>query len=336
MMRTIAWTSAVALVLLTTSASADPEERCLDLNRQCVCSETLDTNQSIPKKIHVNPNNSTNKECSGEPGDGRSVYLTQGGTTPIESHMPSGNRVSRVWANTGPGVAHVIGNIDAVTSSTRRHCARVYFRFSDDYSLTATHTCEPDNPAYPDCCERNKLMRVSGPWGSLQIEDYNDRFRATWIVTDENGNAIRDFNLPRSGPRFGVSDCRDTWCRVEGCIGGDLLSGKGIYPEVRFVRINSGQTTFSYDPGGPVDGAGKGGFEKVWIADMFRQRNVNSQGTMCRGTRFFSHAMQAAFDTDNKQWIGPAFEVEGGTGTGPDPDPDVEPLGQPGTPFLVE
>ena len=326
------WKILTCLLLLgavAQTATAE-EQRCAEIGRNCICSETLDVVQSLPPERFINPINSTTKECSAHQS-GNSVFLRRGGTTPTSAFMPGDSAVQRVWAYEGHGVANVRGNPSSITSSTRRECFRSYQRFSSDFSLTVVGpTCEPGHRAYPDCCERNKGMDINAPFGHIQMEEHDFGFVITWIVRNASGQAIRSLNLAHSGPRLKITDCQTSWCSFEVCIAGDLARGRNVYAEGRVVQLSTGRSTYYFDPDGPVpQTVGGTDHTRMFLLNLFRQFNSNIPGEnhACRGTRYFSHVMQAQWDNDDGQWIGPAYEIEGS-------DNPVE-LGPPGRPYLI-
>ena len=346
-------------------ANAAPEKRCGELGGNCVCSEPLSADQNIAfAESHHDPNDSDVKECGGALKNGKSIYTKypRASFVPVSvargTGMPTGSTVKRVLAYETHSVVNVSGSLNAHKPSTRRQCFRTYQRFSKDYSSTAValSNCQPGRPNYedhngdghPDCCERNKMLRILSEKPvdnfGLQVEDDGFKWLTLWLVRDPaTGKSKIATKLDRHGSeKFKMDDCKNHWCRFEVCITGDLSTGTNVDVEMKITQVGGTKAQHFTNPKGPASGIRAQGLSKIWMPDMFRQQNQNARkdslypgypGTRCTGTRFVSHSMQAQWDTDNGQWIGPAYEIEGG---GSSTEPLPIDLGKPGRPILVE
>jgi hypothetical protein len=96
---------------------------------------------------------------------------------------------------------------------------------------------------------------------------------------------------------------------------GDLRTGRNIYVDARVNVLKQG-TTHQVINHGPVN---PGQSLSLAAADIY-----HGQGTGARGARYLSHFMQASWTSNNDQWIGPAYEIEGGTGSTTSP-PETDP-----------
>jgi hypothetical protein len=276
----------VALGSGSTSAWASPEERCLELGANCVCSEPFDTLQSLPANTFIDPDDSPDTtECPGEGNNGRSYFSWGGGESLPETSMPPANSVSRVWTLQSPG-GTVTGKTGTFANGTV--CTRLYFKVSSDFP----------NQVYPSQYEqRLKTFEMSGTDGILQGGfHYRDNY-VQYAVTRWGYDA----QLVGQGDVVYLNDCRESWCRFEQCIG---HSGGHAHPRARYVRVDNGKTTLFEGPRVPTPNVKN---DRVWIGNLYRQ---NHHG----GVAMVSHAMQAFWPTDEGQWIGAAYEVESGNG----------------------
>lgn len=290
--------AAIALgpILVVAAAPAwAQEQRCQELGTACACSEPLDTSSfATVNDRWVNPSDSPSAtQCEGELGNGASWYPEAFASPEPESGMPGGNTVNRVWRNTGIGVSHLTGSTPR--SNSKRMCIRHYFNLSSDYSA-----------AVGSACHANKLTQAG--FGNSSHVISGQRFStSTWSLTAHNFSKIGDSHRLAEQGSLSLDDCRNTWCRAEICLSGDLAQGDGIYAEGYVERVSDGKRkTWVRTFLGDSDGSSA---QRPWIANMYR-------GGSCNGDRAFSHAMQAEWTTDAGQFIGAAYEVEGGSWSG--------------------
>jgi len=100
-----------------------------------------------------------------------------------------------------------------------------------------------------------------------------------------------------------------TWCGMEECLSGNILAGSGITLDV-WTWTTDGEQSFAKIGLSLGQIPQPTTFDDPWLLNMYREYYAQQA---CSGTRRFSHAMQARWDTDDgtHKRIGPAFEVEG-------------------------
>ena len=308
-MRSASFAALASLIVMSATESSAQERRCLDLGANCDCSETLDTIAPHMTTIQSGPNcgapycndpiNSVgDKQC------GRTAsppyFFTQNAspsswTFVNETEMPFGNSVNTVWQSAARNADQGVGRMDKITSSTRRFCTRIYTKFSNDFS------------GWTSC--NSKIMEfVWGNTGQMQI---STAFGGSPLAV----NADPDFSSADGNNHFPspnqvtINDCMDDWCRVEMCASGNVLAGSNLSMDM-YIATASGSKS------GTINdlpfGTAPGGLSFIWPVMFYREA---FQGA-CNGTRQFSHVMQASWNTDAGQTIGPAVEIEGGLGGG--------------------
>lgn len=268
------------------------ETVCTALSDACVCSEPLDTDQSLPLQSFVDPVDSGDLGCDGEQGDQRAFYAAGGGTALPPVAFPAQADVTWVWR-----VEYLIGGIANVTGNTMTLdqgtvCTRIYQRFSSDYPLMG----QSSNPSN----ERNKLLEMSGPWGQFQTQFWPPNADAAF-----SGHAtlsgIYDANFEEGPDQISIRDCTDRWCRMEQCIdrSGDTATFRVHASVVGGTKVSTGSS-------GAVAGVPPLDISRMWIGNLFREEVI------APGERFISHGMQTYWPTvSGTRWIGPACEVEG-------------------------
>jgi len=301
--------------------TAAQEQRCLDLGDACVCSEPLDAAVLVGGDAFRNPADSLRKQC-GPGGNGNT--LTDGTAWTAEAAMELPREIEHVVAVgpvdgfNGATVTGVVGT----GNETRRVCVRHYFRTSPDY--------EPKNQVSGGPCEANKAAELGFGGGNALLHwDFaeGEFWRLTIINFDADGNgADASYNLDADGDLL-WEDCGEEWCRAEMCVSGNINGGADFFAEASIHGVESGrhvewQRTGIGRPCPAGTACGLGGLTSVWIVNGYRQG-------ACAGSRFVSHAMQAAWSEDAGQRIGPALEIEPEGATG-----DV--VGQPGRPVLAD
>jgi len=301
------------------SASA-AEKRCNDLGANCVCSEPLNTSSYVAASSNGwNPADSTTKECN----NGYALWV-RGDWSPQSASglgLPSGIQyVARRGPESGSDSTQLAGRTGVVTSATRRVCVRFYTRYSSDYQAKNLPVCEANKFSEFAFGGANALFHWD--WAESRAE------RFTVINWDGNGDGKPDasYNLTKSGP-LTIEDCRNQWCYAEMCASGPIQTGADIYAEGHVRGVSDGKRV-----DWPKKRIGKacnkgvcsgGNLAAVLIVNAYRQKT-------CGGSRYISHAMQAQWDSDQGQFIGPAYEVEGGASSPPPSDV----LGAPGAPTL--
>ena len=294
---------AVLLLFICFRASAE-EQRCTELGSNCDCSEPLGGSFSVTDiggSWLTNPDNSVGDlQCGNSTGDffdgnkDPNIYLTN---VPA-SGMPAGSSVTEVyrWSAT-TGIMTGSGRTDKVTSTTRRLCQRVYMKFSSDFSR------------WTDC--NNKIMEMV--WhnnGSIQSSTSAQDSPILLRVTETFPNS--DFGNHFPGPdQIGIDQCITTWCRIELCVSGNIQAGTNMTADF-YVSTTDGQLQAS-KTGISLGDTGTGTLYLLWPLNIFREPAFGT----CQGYRELSHVMQASWDTDSGQTIGPAYEIEGSGGGQP-------------------
>jgi len=303
---------ALALALAGVSLpAAAAEQRCDELGASCVCSEPLNTGSYAPAGGNGwNPSDSTTKECN----RGYPLWVQSDWSPASASGMGLPSAIQYV-ARRGPENAsdstYLGGTSGATTASTKRVCVRFYTRYSADYQAKNLPVCQANKFSEFSFGDSNALFHWD--WAESGAE----RFTIINWDKDGNGSPEPSYNLARTGP-LTIEDCRSQWCHVEMCASGNIKTGSGISAEGHVRGLSDGKRvdwnkTYigSACPGGSCRG---GDLTAVAIVNAYRQNT-------CAGSRYISHAMQAQWDTDAGQFIGPAYEVEGGGSTPPPPPP---------------
>lgn len=318
----------VVAIFVGSDASA-AEQRCGELGSACTCSEPLNSDQFALSGQLADPADSTTKECRGIGDAPEHNY-------PVDASQTDGlpSSVDYVWRSqvnsTGGGR---LNGVEQRSSDARRLCIRYYVRYSSDY--------QPKDKNVGGTCEANKATQldIGGGGGRCTMHnrgattaDPNDTFR----IATKNDWTTGNNNLNSQGNLI-FSDCKKEWCRYEVCMSGDLAAGRNISIDGYVVGLSSGKKLTW--PRTQVGDCRAGGHVRTtWIMNLYRQ------GT-CAGHKWFSHAMQAEWDVDKGQYIGPAVEIEGdgavpspsgGSGSGSDPDSGEPDLGAPGKPVVID
>jgi len=307
---------AAALAFASVSLPAvAAEQRCNELGANCVCSEPLNTSSYAASGSNGwNPADSTTKECNG----GRPLWVQSDWSASSASGLglPSAVQyVAKRGPETGSDSTQLTGNAAQTTSATRRTCVRFYTRYSADYQAKNLPICQANKFSEFGFGGSNALFHWD--WAESGAE------RFTIINWDANGDNAADasYNLSRPGP-LTIEGCRSQWCYVEMCASGNIKAGTGIYAEGHVRGLTDGKRVdwnkTYIGKACPAGNCSGGDLSSVMIVNAYRQNT-------CAGSRYISHAMQAQWDTDSGQFIGPAYEVEGGGSTTPPPPPPPPP-----------
>ena len=320
--------------------SAETEQRCqeLGIGAACSCSETFDTASWATVGPYANPSNSTGStECG---GSGHAWEPASAVVAANQTGMPAGSTVAKVWrSNMLVGANFVYGkggDAGGMKSDTQRVCFRHYLKLDANYL---------DNNQ-----NAGKFMEMT--WdGHHSIQYGSNGNTSTQILTCRADWGGVTYNCaPRSGALV-VADLLGQWTRVEMCIQGDFPRKTGNFSmEGHYVRLSDGKRLdfgpYNMGPAVNPDWESFGGF--WWIANAFRD---STPGFGCpasgscnpQGRREISHAMQAEWPYQRQGlFIGPAYEIEGGSSGLPPTQPPVEQpptttesLGKPGQPRYV-
>lgn len=301
---------AICSLAVVTDIAKAAEDRCDELGSNCICSEPMNANDGAIPKGH-DFSDSSAKECTAfglyydSNKDSSNVSMVS------ERDMPTGNAVSHVLA-IGPGGGGIVWlNGRATPAATdQRVCVRYYFQVDPNFSGAG-----PNNVGCPS--ERNKMLQFS--FGNASPYQLVEPAGSTCAGPPGSGlSPYRAFSSVQHGmasggdrsllPSADWSACfvGESWCRAEACVHGNLSSGTGIYVDARVNKVNGGSVHELLNHG-PVN---PGQRLSLASADLY-----HGQGSGPVGTRYISHFMQAAWSTNNGQWIGPAAEIE--TGGGP-------------------
>lgn len=307
----------------TAHAADGVESRCTQLGTSCLCSEPMDTTDTFfnaGTESHNFTDSPPATECSKF-----GVYFSTDGPANDFTTPPAVGAIATPGGGVGNVVQAVGGHVIWLTprqfaaTSDQRLCMRYYKRVSNDFS----------GAGYPGsgcASERNKVFQMAfGATRLIQIEERSDfgsgcfgpgTYKNFWIVNHADANGTPG--------QFTIDwdDCNESagWCRFEMCASGNLASGQNIKIEGRITALGTGKdeirTTSSslWNPGTGFGGTVIGG-------DVF-----HGQGSGPIGKQYLTHFIQAAWSTNQGQWIGPACEVEGGCG-GLDTIPPSPPSG---------
>lgn len=336
--RLIVWMPVLLFVPLVSSPANAQEARCAELGAACDCSEPMGPQETYLPDDHNLSDSPSGTECErwGQPFWNTNKTGSDATTVP-EFGMPAGNTVDRVIQLIGAGEAEGTGSIVwlrgrmTVPDNIKRTCIRYYKMVSNDYSGVG-----PNSVGCPS--ERNKIIQAQFGNQQNQMQERADGSICTGPGTGNDYSPITITNVmnnPGEGnvnlaPRVDWEDCWQTngWCRIEMCVSGNLNQGTNIniagnihtlWDGVDHHGDSAAERGYTTNPGVPMraDTAG----------DLF-----HGQGRGGKGKEWISHFMQASWTTDDNQWIGAAYEVEGGKGGPPPPPPLDEP---PLAPFLL-
>lgn len=307
---------AAALLAPAVAATAG-EQRCQELGQTCICSEPLnsrDYRAGHGPNMWIDPDDSEDAtECKGEPNDGSSWYPGNLVTVVPESGMPAGNQVDWVWRADSPDDrTNFIFGEKTIDPSTKRLCGRHYVSYDPQQNLGACY---------------NKVMDIK--WGPGQVILTQTPNFLIWVAGHSNGNGP---NLYPTGT-LTPNDCKSPdWCRVEMCVSGDsVLHANNLSVDGYVENVKSGERV-TWAPVHIGSMPSDGSLEWLWLVNAYRHG-----GGCPGGNRSVSHVMQAEWTSNQGQYIGPAYEIEGGGGgasDGSDGGDDAQ-LGRPGRPYLV-
>jgi len=274
--------------------SANGENRCDDLGSACVCSEALDTSETITTSVH-NPGPSTTNECNGGPFiEFPSASLIRFAS---ESGMPGGNTVTNVLemddAASDP-TFKTLGS-DVTTFSSGTVCTRGYQRYNQALINSFTNVTN----------DRIKIIEFGMASCPIQM---------TWAVNGPTSDAYVGVGpgtcsgpgeqMIESGDAITIQDCVDGWCRMEFCatVSGGTTTLRGRQVALATSKTHNFDFTFSAST---IDLGGEG----FWIGNHYIEQDID-----VAGERYASFEMEAFWSSPQASnvWIGAASEVEGG------------------------
>jgi len=335
----IVFAATCALLALGAPARAQ-EARCLELGASCKSSEQYDTDRF------------TTGHCEGEPA----CFLNPTDANRTKQALGHGDHVfpadlygfaSAAGLELPPGIGHVLavnggrpiatavfGSL-GVTPATRRFCARWYVRYSADYLYkNAFGNGNPEANKFGQLSWYKDASQANGAEYHWDWKENNGAEQLTVQRFDCNQNGVMDDDgarcpightepalvIQRSGT-LTQADLKREWGYAEMCVSGEIATGQDIWMEgtVRGIETDKHRTwpkTFTGDacPDTP-------GRSKCPPAPYFGAAMINTYrgaGTT-KGTRYLTHFMTAAWDSDEGQRIGCAKEVEGAACPGASP-----------------
>jgi hypothetical protein len=309
------------------------EKRCKDLGANCVCSEPLNTNSYslvAGTTWAYNPADSAAKECAVEGAQGGVIEDNSFRYSPVSSGetinaLPAGR--TNTWvlttvndASNPAGGGMFVGTHFPDSSPTARIALRGYRYYSSTYTFTnQTSTC----------ANSSKLMQfgpnaplLDGASGSHQLYAWTS---ATW-------NLPSGFDCCWFGPgptnvqgTYTSGNFRGKWYRIEAVVRNTLPTGPTTVIEIYRKNVtDNGPEEKIIDTAIPTSQP-VGTQWTAALAGSLKPRNrVNEvwfnlfRRDKCEGFVGLSHIMAAAWDTDNGQRIGGAYEIEGGAAPSPD------------------
>lgn len=304
---------AASLLLLATNAQAE-EQRCSELNANCICSEPFEMASFSSGPDFWNPTDSSTKQCSVEQAVVGGAIVRTGSDVTASTDatalaaLPPGHSVSRfVRAGNDHQGTFYAGNGIPVSSSFVRLAARWYVWHTPTFDFAGESTCN-----------------------NSKIAEFNNDSRVDYIV----GSGFHTYNylnfapaidccVSGPGPSHGVatSQMKGKWWRFEAV----LTNRSGPNYNMKFygknVTDNGPELTL-------IDLATNGSVDSLTPPSLMSQILSNnhrwSAAGGCRGWIGISHYMMAGWTTNSAQRIGAASEVEGGGGGG-DTTPPVPP-----------
>jgi hypothetical protein len=302
-----------AFQMLPSSAFA-MEEACsrLAATGNCICSEPMaaDEGGAFINNGHDFSDSPDASECMGNRSGMQSfgtsgtnrhkmVPVTGWGSVQFALNQKNGNFI---WLNG----ANVVSGPAAFTSADRVQCYRYYQQVDANYSNAGSGpACENGGN------QRNKLMQTnwsSAPNTLVQLQEAAD---STCPAVGSHGAitlTVEVFGQVRLSPTITLGDCDTKPCRIELCIDGNLKTGSNIVHRARVHSIKTG-VTGSVSLGPAFHGAPT--LADFWGGDLFHSGPTGDSRN--------GYFMEARWQTDNDQWIGPACEIEGGCGGPPAP-----------------
>lgn len=279
-------------------STVDVEQRCDELGDACLMSETLDTEEYVSVNAQdIDFANSTSKEAT-RAWTRHSVEPVHTGDARVA--MPAGSSVSWVLQSNewGHGTGHMNLSSDIVPPGTRRLCVRSYIRFSEDFVSMGQGT----DTGY---CGANKIMELFHGSTDVQLSNTGGDNIQLWCGPYSTCPVSNELDEAQLAGGAGIAACTHSWCRAEMCLSGDVAGSgpnalEGYVEQVgvanpgrkEFVRTNVGHT--------------HGALSEIWPATGYRQCEGSDLGV-----KWISHAMVAAWPSDEGQFVGRSREVEG-------------------------
>lgn len=333
MIAVVTRSDALALMMLLTlsfagEARAATEARCLELGTQCTCSEPLDTDTyiMIPGVVWAwNPDDTaaTDKECnvSGQAGafveiDDFSGRFTTASSGPPFDALPRNHSITHVLRlRDGEGGMFAGVKFDHGEPHARRGF-RYYKYYSSDYSFTS------DVPL----CNSSKWAQMgpsgAGTGGPLMTEEWS--FYDIEDVTGWNPGANGCCSAPGPGhDGLGPTsrDVKGKWIRLEFYMNNTDTTGspttfeayvKNITDDTPEVKIVDSSVPMDYPNGAHwTTDLATSLHPTSPISDMAVNMFRSNNGQACTGYAAFAYFMAAAWDSNEGQRIGAAYEIEG-------------------------
>lgn len=308
------------LLMMLTMSSYAAEQRCIELSTNCICSEPLNTNSyslAAGTNWAWNPADTTTKECAVEGAQGGIIDDSSFRYAAVSSgeaitNLPVAHTNTWVLRTFDGSGGQFAGTHFPSNTPTARISLRGYRYYSNGYQF------EPDGSV---CLNTGKLMQMGIP-GPIIVE-YSHFHSYAWNTSSPwspSGDCCWYGPGDSAFQNQNLSAMRGKWFRYELVVRNTITTGTTIVELYRKNVTDNGpnqkildttavtnqpvgvnwSSTFAttLSPGSTVD--------ELWF-NLFRN------GT-CAGFTALSHIMAAAWSTDAGQFIGPAYEIEGGTG----------------------
>ena len=283
------------------------EDACVNLSAtgNCICSEPMATDEggAFINNGHDFSDSPDLTECMGNrPGmqsfqtDGTNqntmVPVTEWGSVPFALNQKNG---SLIWLN----ASNVVSGPVAFTSADRVQCYRYYQQVDANYSNAGSGGCENGGN------QRNKLMQTQWSSANQQVQ-LQERADGSCPSSSPTAHGSITLTVEQHGqielsPAISLGDCDTKPCRIELCIDGNLSSGNNIVHRARVHSMKTG-VTGSVTLGSAFHGAPT--MPSFWGGDLFHSGPTGDSRN--------GYFMEARWQTDSNQWIGPACEIEGG------------------------
>jgi hypothetical protein len=288
------------------AAAAGNEARCNELGGNCVCSEPFEMTGFTSGPDFWNPNDTTTKECSVEPGSIGGAIVRTSKTISISTDaaamaaFPSGKSVPRfVRAEDNHQGTFFAGNGVPVSSSFARLAARWYIYRSPTFDFEGEGSCNNSKQSQHD--------------GGI-VTDYNN---GAGFHTFGYTTFSPSIDCCMSGPAINqpnIQQMKGKWWRVEIVLTNRSGPGFRLQSFMKNVTDNAAELAV-------LDLAADSRVSNLTpptlMSTILSNNHRVSFGGSCRGWIGLSHYMMAGWTTNSGQRIGAASEVEsGGAGGG--------------------
>lgn len=305
------------------SEAASPEQRCTELGANCLCAEALQMTALNPVfGSWWDPNDSTVKQCNGESasiGSGN-AFITRnasdlqiGTDGAVLAALPAGHRVAR-YLKTPEGVSGIFEMGHHLAGAPLgRLGMRWYLYYSPNFVFSTSGGCLNSGKFasfWPNTVgPQMTTADGGGRWTTYGWVGWSPSLDCCNFGPGWDARAESDSRL-----------LRGKWVRVELIIRNATGSPGLVFQVYRKNVTDNGPEYKVIDSSLPCVGCGT---SQDWVGaatsaltppDRITRLEINGfrNGT-CTGYYAYSHAVVAAWSTDNGQRIGPAAEIEPAT-----------------------